>query len=67
MNNQATATKADEQEVVCNHKPGDVWEDGCCTSQKNQKATTSESASSNALSPSEVVEQLTEAGKGKSQ
>ena len=29
-----------EPEVVCNHKPGDVWADGCCTSKKNEQTVT---------------------------
>ena len=37
MNIQTTA--ANEPEVTCNHKPGDVWADGCCTSKKNKTAT----------------------------
>lgn len=52
-----------EQEVVCNHKPGDVWADGCCTSKKAKKATTEEGSSTNAFAPSERVEHAVEAGK----
>lgn len=39
MSNQATTTTtvtATDDEVVCNHKPGDVWADGCCQSKKNK-------------------------------
>lgn len=33
-----------EPEVVCNHKPGDVWADGCCTSKKNKTTVVSDDA-----------------------
>lgn len=35
MDNQTTAIA--EQEVLCTHKPGEVWADGCCTSKRNKK------------------------------
>lgn len=26
-----------DAKVVCKHKPGDVWAEGCCTTQKNKQ------------------------------
>lgn len=31
-------TQSQENTVECQHKPGEVWEEGCCTSRKNQPA-----------------------------
>lgn len=33
MDNNQTDTSA---KVVCQHKPGDVWADGCCTSRSKE-------------------------------
>jgi len=55
MSNQAINT-TEETEVVCNHKPGDVWADGCCTSKRNQK--TKDTLEAEALETENAVEQL---------
>jgi hypothetical protein len=60
MMNQSTLTMPKEPEVVCNHKPGDVWADGCCTSQKNKKATTEDEGSVDTLASSDVADQSVE-------
>jgi hypothetical protein len=60
MSKQATVTIVDEQEVICNHKPGDVWADGCCTSQKTKKATTEDEGGVDTLASSDVADQSVE-------
>lgn len=55
MSNASTAIKEQEvkeQEVECNHKPGDVWADGCCTSKKNKQQEI-DSKSNDSVSPTE--------------
>ncbi|MEO1391127.1 MAG: hypothetical protein AAFV85_27660 [Cyanobacteria bacterium J06634_6] len=46
MSNPTPTTVVKEQEVECNHKPGDVWADGCCTSKKNKKEAAAEGGAS---------------------
>lgn len=31
-----TTTQGQKDNIECQHKPGEIWEEGCCTSRKNQ-------------------------------
>lgn len=64
---QVPTTEVKEQEIVCNHKPGDIWEDGCCTSKKGKQTGIEESSSTNTFTAVEGVEHAVEAGKDANQ
>lgn len=46
---------ATESEVVCKHKPGDVWEKGCCTSKANDGTGASAKVSADTHEGSQAV------------
>ncbi|MEN8446668.1 MAG: hypothetical protein ABG776_16845 [Cyanobacteria bacterium J06555_13] len=48
---------ATEPEVICNHKPGDVWADGCCTSKKNKQAAPEGNLNSDVFVDADIDEQ----------
>jgi len=38
MPNTTIAPHTEPQIILCKHKPGEVWADGCCTSRLNKQS-----------------------------